>query len=79
MIARASAMVRERGIGPDRYEFQTLYGIRHDLQRDIQAERHRLRVYEPYGTEWYPYFMRRLVERPANVLFVLRSVLGDRG
>jgi proline dehydrogenase len=55
-----------------------LYGIRRDLQRQLLAEGYRLRVYVPYGTEWYPYFMRRLAERPANVLFVLRSVFGER-
>ena len=79
MIARVAAFAQERGIAKDRYEFQLLYGIRRDLQRQLQADGHRLRVYVPYGTEWYPYFMRRLAERPANVLFVLRSVIGDRG
>jgi proline dehydrogenase len=79
MIRRVSEVVRELGIGPDRYEFQMLYGIRRDLQRRLIADGHRLRVYVPYGTEWWPYFMRRLAERPANVLFVLRSVIGDRG
>jgi proline dehydrogenase len=79
MLSRVAAFAEERGIGKDRYEFQMLYGIRRDLQRQLQADGHRLRVYVPYGTEWYPYFMRRLAERPANVLFVLRSVIGDRG
>lgn len=79
MISRVAAFAEERGIAKDRYEFQMLYGIRRDLQRQVQADGHRLRVYVPYGTEWYPYFMRRLAERPANVLFVLRSVIGDRG
>jgi proline dehydrogenase len=78
MIERVKAFARERGIGPDRLEFQMLYGIRRDLQRQLLAEAYRLRVYVPYGTEWYPYFMRRLAERPANVLFVLRSVFGER-
>ncbi|HUF07410.1 MAG TPA: proline dehydrogenase family protein [Candidatus Binatia bacterium] len=78
MIRRVSALARERGIGPDRFEFQMLYGVRRDLQRRLIAEGYRLRVYVPYGTEWYPYFMRRLAERPANVLFVLRSVFGER-
>ena len=78
MIDRVKAFASERGIGPDRFEFQMLYGIRRDLQRQLLAEGHRLRVYVPYGTEWYPYFMRRLAERPANVLFVLRSVFGER-
>jgi proline dehydrogenase len=78
MIERVSACARERGIGPERFEFQLLYGVRRDLQRRLVAEGHRMRVYVPYGTEWYPYFMRRLAERPANVLFVLRSLFGER-
>jgi proline dehydrogenase len=79
MITRVVEFAEERGIRKDRFEFQMLYGIRRDLQRQLIADGHRLRVYVPYGTEWYPYFMRRLAERPANVLFVLRSVFGDRG
>jgi len=78
MIQRVSALARERGIGHDRFEFQMLYGVRRDLQRKLLAEGYRLRVYVPFGTEWYPYFMRRLAERPANVLFILRSVFGER-
>jgi proline dehydrogenase len=78
MIERVKASARERGIGPDRFEFQMLYGVRRDLQRALIEEGYRLRVYVPYGTEWWPYFMRRLAERPANVLFVLRSVFGER-
>jgi proline dehydrogenase len=79
MIGRVSASARERGIGPERFEFQLLYGVRRDLQRRLLADGYRMRVYVPYGTEWYPYFMRRLAERPANALFVLRSLLGERG
>ena len=79
MIERVKAFAREREIGPDRVEFQMLYGIRRDLQRQLLADGYRLRVYVPYGTEWYPYFMRRLAERPANVLFVLRTIFGERG
>jgi proline dehydrogenase len=78
MIERVSAFARERGIGQDRFEFQMLYGVRRDLQRRLLADGYRLRIYVPYGTEWYPYFMRRLAERPANVLFVLRSIFGER-
>ncbi len=78
MIERVSAFARQRRIGQDRFEFQMLYGVRRDLQRRLLADGHRLRIYVPYGTEWYPYFMRRLAERPANVLFVLRSVFGER-
>jgi proline dehydrogenase len=79
MIRRVRELARERGIGPDRFEFQMLYGIRRDLQRRLLADGYRLRVYVPFGTEWWPYFMRRLAERPANVWFVLRSLIGDRG
>jgi proline dehydrogenase len=64
---------RERGIGADKFEFQMLYGIRRDLQRRLAGEGYRVRVYVPYGTEWYPYFMRRLAERPANLFFLLRN------
>jgi proline dehydrogenase len=78
MIERVKAFARERDIGSDRFEFQMLYGIRRDLQRQLLADGYRLRVYVPYGTEWYPYFMRRLAERPANVLFVLRTIFGER-
>lgn len=78
MVERVSAFARERGIGPDRFEFQMLYGVRRDLQRKLLGEGYRLRIYVPFGTEWYPYFMRRLAERPANVLFILRSLFGER-
>jgi proline dehydrogenase len=64
---------RERGIGKDKFEYQMLYGIRRDLQKRLAGEGYRVRVYVPYGTEWYPYFMRRLAERPANVMFLLRN------
>jgi proline dehydrogenase len=74
MIDRVIAYAEERGIDRDRYEFQLLYGIRGALQRRLLDEGYRLRVYVPYGTEWWPYFMRRLAERPANVWFVMRSV-----
>jgi len=78
MLQRVSAFARQHGIGHDRFEFQMLYGVRRDLQRQLVEAGSRLRIYVPYGTEWYPYFMRRLAERPANVLFVLRSVFGER-
>jgi proline dehydrogenase len=74
IINEALRYTRERGISPDRFEFQMLYGIRRDLQRWLIGLGHRLRLYVPYGTAWYPYFMRRLAERPANVLFVARSL-----
>ena len=74
IIDEALRYTRERGIGADRFEFQMLYGIRLDLQRRVIGLGHRLRLYVPYGTAWYPYFMRRLAERPANVLFLARSL-----
>jgi proline dehydrogenase len=61
----------------DRFEFQMLYGVRRELQRKLVAEGYRMRLYVPYGDAWYPYFMRRLAERPANVLFVARSMFGN--
>jgi proline dehydrogenase len=77
LIRRAIDIAREHGIGPERFEFQMLYGVRRDLQERLVREGWRVRVYVPYGTEWYPYFMRRLAERPANVLFLLRSLAGE--
>jgi proline dehydrogenase len=78
MISAIAAFAREKGIGSERFEFQMLYGIRRDLQRQLLEKGYRLRIYVPYGSEWYPYFMRRLAERPANVLFVARSIFGER-
>jgi proline dehydrogenase len=75
IIQRAVQYVKERNIRPDRFEFQMLYGIRRDLQRRLVADGYRLRLYVPYGDAWYPYFMRRLAERPANVLFLVRNLL----
>jgi proline dehydrogenase len=63
------------GIGRDRFEFQMLYGVRRDEQRSLTDEGYRVRIYVPFGTEWYPYFTRRIAERPANALFVLRQLL----
>ena len=77
LIEHTKAFARSRDIPPDAFEFQMLYGIRRDLQRQIRDEGYRLRVYVPFGTQWFPYFMRRLAERPANVKFVLRSVLSE--
>ncbi len=68
----------ERGVARDRYEFQMLYGVRRDLQIRFVTDGYRMRIYVPFGKEWFPYFMRRLGERPANVLFVLRAILGER-
>lgn len=75
LIDHARAFAARRGIAPERFEFQLLYGIRRDLQQQLAAEGYRVRVYVPFGTSWYPYFMRRLAERPANVLFLARNVL----
>jgi len=73
MIEATCRFARERGIQPDQFEFQMLYGVRRDLQKSLVAAGYRMRVYIPFGTEWYPYFMRRLAERPANLLFIARN------
>jgi proline dehydrogenase len=77
IIRAAIAFARREGIGPERFEFQMLYGVRRDLQAQLLKDGWTVRVYVPYGTEWYPYFMRRMAERPANLLFILRSVLRE--
>jgi len=73
MIEAARSFAAERGIDPSHFEFQMLYGVRRDLQRKLIREGYNVRVYVPFGSEWYPYFMRRLAERPANVLFLLKN------
>ena len=75
IVREALAYTKSHGMGPEHFEFQMLYGIRRDLQREIVAGGQRLRLYVPYGDAWYPYFMRRLAERPANVLFLLRNLI----
>ena len=75
MIQATKDFAREKNIGRDAFEFQMLYGIRTDLQHRLVREGYRLRVYIPFGTDWFPYFMRRLAERPANLLFFARSLL----
>jgi len=75
MISAIQNHVRQRGIGPAGFEFQMLYGIRRDLQRELARQGWRVRLYVPYGAAWYPYFMRRLAERPANILFLLRNLM----
>ncbi|MBX6377954.1 MAG: proline dehydrogenase family protein [Clostridia bacterium] len=75
MIQGTLAAARELGVGEEGFEFQMLYGVRPDLQRRLRDEGHRVRIYVPYGTEWYPYFTRRLAERPANLWFVLQNLL----
>lgn len=67
--------IREQKIAADRFEFQMLYGIRRDLQRKLVSQGFRLRLYVPYGDAWYPYFMRRLAERPANLLFLVKNLV----
>lgn len=73
MIAAAKSFAGLHGISPSQFEFQMLFGVRRDLQRKLVNEGYNVRVYIPFGREWYPYFMRRLAERPANVLFLARN------
>ena len=75
MIAETRKYATARGIARDAFEFQMLYGIRRDLQRALVAEGYRLRLYVPFGKAWYPYYMRRLAERPANLYSILRNLL----
>jgi proline dehydrogenase len=77
MIEATRRFAAERKIPPDHYEFQMLYGIRRDLQAQLTAEGYRMRVYVPFGREWFPYFMRRLGERPANIGFVIRGIVAE--
>jgi proline dehydrogenase len=78
MIDATRRFASARQIPPERYEFQMLYGIRRDLQAQLTASGYRMRVYVPFGREWFPYFMRRLGERPANIGFVIRGIIGER-
>jgi proline dehydrogenase len=78
MIEATRAFAKEQGIAPDLYEFQMLYGIRRDLQARLRDDGYRVRVYVPFGREWFPYFMRRLGERPANIGFVIRGIASER-
>jgi proline dehydrogenase len=75
MIAAAKSFAAQHQVEPGNFEFQMLYGVRRDLQRRLVREGYKVRVYVPFGQEWYPYFMRRLAERPANVLFILKNLL----
>lgn len=77
IIAHAKRFVTEQGISRDRFEFQMLFGVRRDLQEALVKEGYRLRVYIPFGTQWYPYLMRRLAERPANIAFILGNVVKE--
>ena len=74
MLSATKAFARSEGIGPERFEFQMLYGVRRDLQEQLVREGWRMRVYVPFGTQWYPYLMRRLAERPSNLAFIAGSV-----
>jgi len=77
IIAHARRFARVRGIAPRRFEFQMLYGVRRDLQERLVADGYNVRVYIPYGVSWYPYLVRRLAERPANLAFALGSMVKD--
>lgn len=77
ILRHAVTFVQQNRIGPDRFEFQMLYGVRRDLQDRLRRAGHRLRVYIPFGTQWYPYLMRRLAERPANIAFILGNVVRE--
>jgi len=77
IIAHAKRFTKRQGINPDRYEFQMLYGVRRDLQQGLRREGYNVRVYVPFGTHWYPYLMRRLAERPANIVFIVGNVVKE--
>ncbi|HEU4761420.1 MAG TPA: proline dehydrogenase family protein [Gemmatimonadales bacterium] len=77
IISHARAFVGEQRIADDRFEFQMLYGVRRDLQQQLRAAGHRMRVYIPFGTQWYPYLMRRLAERPANIAFMMGNIVKE--
>jgi len=74
MIDATIDFAKREGIGKEKYEFQMLYGVRRDLQRQLARDGFNLRIYVPYGKHWYPYFMRRLAERPANIWFVMKNL-----
>src|SRR6266516_555098 len=77
LLAHAKAYACQHGIPPERFEFQMLYGVRRDLQMQLRREGWRVRVYVPFGTHWYPYLMRRLAERPANIAFIVGNVVKE--
>ena len=79
IIDHARRFVWEKGIGKESFEFQMLYGVRRDLQTRLREEGYNVRVYVPFGDSWYPYLMRRLAERPANVLFMAGNILKESG
>jgi proline dehydrogenase len=77
IIQEAKRFAKEKDISNDRFEFQMLYGVRRDLQEQIVSEGYRMRVYVPFGTQWYPYLMRRLAERPANLAFMTGNIIKE--
>jgi proline dehydrogenase len=77
IIDHAKAFTKTKGISPARFEFQMLYGVRRDLQYKLRRDGYNLRVYVPFGTHWYPYLMRRLAERPANIAFITANILKE--
>jgi proline dehydrogenase len=77
IIDAARDYAGKRGIAPERFEFQLLYGVRRDLQRELLDEGYNVRVYVPFGEKWYPYLMRRLAERPENLMFMMGSVVKE--
>jgi proline dehydrogenase len=79
LIDATRRFAHEQHIPADRFEFQMLYGIRRDLQASLVKAGYRVRIYIPFGRQWFPYFMRRLGERPANVAFVLRGIFAESG
>lgn len=78
LVEKALDFVKARSIPPERFEFQMLYGVRRDLQEELRAKGYNVRVYIPFGTAWYPYLMRRLAERPANVAFMVASLAKEK-
>ena len=77
MISHTRKFAQRQGISADRFEFQMLYGVRRDLQEELRRAGYRMRVYIPFGTQWYPYLMRRLAERPANIAFIMGNVVKE--
>jgi len=77
LVERARRFAAARRIPPERFEFQMLFGVRRDLQEELVRANFRVRVYVPFGTQWYPYLMRRLAERPANIAFILGNVVKE--
>jgi proline dehydrogenase len=77
IISEAKRYAKDKNISTDRFEFQMLYGVRRDLQERLVREGYRMRVYVPFGTQWYPYLMRRLAERPANVAFMTGNIVKE--